>query len=403
MPTFKFKAKNLKGEETEGTREAEDRFALARILRQDNFILIDFKEEGKKKKFDLKSISIGGVSANDKIIFTHNLAVMIEAGLPISKSLKILIKQTRNPKFKKALLQISTNIIKGDSLSSSMAKYPKIFSNLYVSMIKAGEKTGKLQETLDLIADQMEKEAHLKKKVKSAMVYPAIIVTAMIGVAILMLIYVVPSLTSTFEELGVELPISTQIIVWLSNSLVTNSLLILGVVLIFIMLFVYLFRKPNFRNKFDGILLRTPIVAPLVQKINSARTARTLSSLIDSGVSILEAIDTTKNVVQNTKYKQVLKEAKKEIQKGEPIASTFKKSDKIFPILFGEMTAVGEETGKLSEMLLQLAEYYEEEVDEITKNMATIIEPVLMIIIGVAVGFFAISMIKPMYSMLGAI
>ena len=191
MPTFKFKAKKLNGEETEGTYEAEDKFALAKNLRQKDFILIDFKEEGKKKKFNFSSITIGGVSFSEKIIFTNNLAVMIGAGLPISKSINILIKQAKNPKFKKALLKISNNIIKGNSLSGSLAEHKKIFSNLYVSMVKAGEKTGKLKESLNLIADQMEKEMRIKRKVRGAMIYPAIIITTMIGIAILMLIYVI--------------------------------------------------------------------------------------------------------------------------------------------------------------------------------------------------------------------
>lgn len=236
-----------------------------------------------------------------------------------------------------------------------------------------------------------------------SVVQPILRVTSFVRLSILMLIYVVPTLVSTFEGLGVELPMSTQVIIWISDSLIANSLLVLGTLSILIVLFIVLLRSLMVKRIVDSIFLRTPLISPLIQKINSARTTRTLSSLIGSGVSILEALDMTAEVVQNTHYKKILVVAKKDIQGGGNIATAFKKSGKTFPPLVGEMVAVGEETGKLSEMLLRLAVFYEEEVANATKDMATVIEPILMIIIGAVVGFFAISMIKPMYSMLGGI
>ncbi|MBU1179083.1 type II secretion system F family protein [Patescibacteria group bacterium] len=403
MPSFKFKAKNLEGKEINGTREAEDKFALARALRQENYILIDFQEEGKKRKWNIFSFSFDGVPFAEKMIFTHNLAVMVGAGISLTRALGILIEQSKNVKFKKIILKISNDITKGRSLSDSLSDHKKIFSALYVSMVKAGEKSGKLHESLNLLADQMEKEMRIKRKIRGAMVYPLIVLITMVGIAILMLIYVVPSLVSTFGELGIQLPLSTRIIIWLSRSLISSSLLILSVFVVLVISFIYLLRLAAVRKFLDGAWLRLPIISPLIQKINSARTARTLSSLIDSGVEILEAMTITSEVVQNVHYKNVLMESKKDIQKGEAISVSIRKSKGVFPLLFGEMVAVGEETGKLSEMLLQLAVFYEEEVNEATKDMATVIEPVLMVVIGAAVGFFAISMVKPMYSMLDAI
>jgi len=403
MPRFKFTAKKLEGGEIKETREAEDEFVLAKELRQDGYILIDFEEEGKKKKFKLPNFSLGKVSLAEKMIFTRNLSVMIGAGLPLSRALGVLVKQAKDKRFKKTLSSVVENLTHGKSLSDSMLGYPKIFSNLYVAMIKAGEKSGKLHESLRLLAFQMEKDAVLRRKVKGAMVYPSIIVIAMIGIGILMLIYVVPTLVSTFQELGVELPMSTKAIIWLSDSLITNSILILGVVLFFIVTFSFLSRKKKVKDLFSKVLLKIPVIAPLVQKINSARASRTLSSLLGSGVDILDALNTTTDVLQNVSYKKVLQDAKKEIQGGENISVAFQKSEGIFPSLVGEMIAVGEETGKLPDMLLRVAVFYEEEVSEATKNVATIIEPVLMIVVGSAVGFFAISMIKPMYSMMGGI
>ncbi|MFC1757009.1 type II secretion system F family protein [Patescibacteria group bacterium] len=403
MPVFKFKAKNLEGKEIEGAREAEDKFALARSLRQEKYILVDFEREDKKKKFNLSAINIGGIPFSERMMFTHNLSVMVGAGLPLARALGVLTKQTKNQKFKKTLTDVAESLVKGKSLSESMTKHSKVFPKLYISMVKSGEKSGKLHEALGLVADQMEKEARLKRKVIGAMVYPAIVVVAMIGISILMLVYVVPSLVSTFDELDVELPISTKIIIWLSESIVTNSILLIFIVAVLFFVFIFILRKPKVKALFHTFLLKIPILAPLVQKINSARTARTLSSLIDSGVEILEAITMTSEVVQNVHYKKVLLNAKVDIQKGATISSSFKKADNVFPLLFGEMIAVGEETGKLSEMLLQLAIFFEEEVDDATKNMATVVEPVLMVFIGAAVGFFAVSMIKPMYSMLGSL
>ncbi len=403
MPTYKFTAKKVSGEKLENTREAENQFTLAKDLRKEGYILVDFKQEGKKKRIDLNNLSFGGVPLSEKVIFAHNLAVMVGAGLPLARALKILIDQTKNVKLKNTLTAVSISITKGKSLSESLAEHGKIFSKLFVSMVKSGEKGGKLKESLNLIADQMEKEAKLKKKVLGAMIYPSIVLMAMVGISILMLVYVVPALTSTFEELGVDLPLSTQIIVWLSESLVKNALIVLLLVVMLGVGGFFLFKKPIVKKGFSFILLRTPIISKLIQKINSARTARTLSSLIDSGVEILEAIDMTSDVVQNIYYKNVLKDAKAFIQKGDSISSSFKKAKNIYPPLFGEMVAVGEETGKLSEMLLQIADFYEEEVDEATKNLTTVVEPFLMLFIGVFVGFFAVSMMKPMYSMMGGL
>ncbi|PJE73025.1 MAG: hypothetical protein COV00_02040 [Candidatus Tagabacteria bacterium CG10_big_fil_rev_8_21_14_0_10_40_13] len=403
MPIYKFKAKNFKGEEMEAEREAVDEFSLARDLKKEGYTVFDFEEKGKKKKkfgFGLSSISLGRVSLSEKMIFTRNLAVMLKAGLPVSKALGVLERQAKNKKFQQIIGDVLNDITKGENLSESMASHSGVFSKLYVSMVKAGEKGGNLAESLKLMAGQMEKDYALKRKVKGAMIYPAIVICAMVGIGILMLIYVVPTLISTFEELGVELPLSTRLIVWLSKSLITNSIFLLAAA-VFLFLAVWLIgRRPAVRRIKEKLFLHIPVISGLIKKINSARAARTLSSLISSGVEIIESLDITKDVLQNSLYKDVLTDAKISIQKGEPVANAFKKEGSVFPPLLGEMMSVGEETGELSNMLLELAVFYEEEVGQATKDMAAIIEPVLMIIIGFFVGFFAISMIKPMYSMM---
>lgn len=403
MALFHFKAKKITGEETKGDREAKDKFQLARELRQNDYILTEVEEEGvKRKKFNFSLKSLTGASRAEKIIFTRNLGVMIAAGLSISRALEVLIRQAQNEKFKKIIRQVLDDLTKGKTLSESMGQYAGVFPPFYIAMLKAGESSGKIDEALKLMADQMQKDQTLLRKVRGAMVYPAIIIVAMIGIAVLMLLYVVPSLISTFGELGIQLPLSTRVVIWLSKSLIANAMVIGIAFAVFLISCVFLFKAKVAKKSIDAFVLKIPIISVLSQKMNAARTARTLSSLISSGVDIIESLEVTTNVLQNAQYKKVLAEAKTEIQKGATIASTFRKAENIYPPMMAEMITVGEESGKLPQMLLDLAVFYEEEVADTTKNLTTIIEPVLMIIIGVVVGFFAIAMMRPMYTMVGA-
>ncbi|MBU2263690.1 type II secretion system F family protein [Patescibacteria group bacterium] len=383
--------------------EAKDRFDLAKIIKQQGYMLISCREEDVKKSFFQIPSVLGSISVSDKIFFSRNLSVMISAGVSIARGLEILGRQTKNKKFKDILNNLIEDIKKGGSLSEGMKKYPRVFSSLFVAMVKVGEETGKLSESLTLISEQLEKDNAIRKKVKGAMMYPAIIVIAMILIGILMLIYVVPTLVSTFDELGVELPMSTRIIIALSSFFIEHTILFLISVIVIVMAFIFLARSPRGKSMLGNILLRAPLFSPLVKKINSSRTSRTLASLISAGVDVLGALTITKDVVQNPRFKAVLEQARSDIQKGIPMSESFKKADNLYPILVGEMMAVGEETGKLTDMLMRLAAFYEDEVAETTKNMSTIIEPILMVIIGAVVGFFAVSMIKPMYSMVSGL
>ena len=331
-------------------------------------------------------------------MFTRNLGVMIRVGLSLSRALAILERQTKNKKFKEVISNVGASIKKGSSFHDALAKFPKVFPPLFVSMVKAGEESGGLAEALAVVGKQMEKANTLKKKVKGALIYPSIIVFAMIIIGIVMLLYVVPTLTKTFNELNVELPKSTQFVITISDFLSNNTLVALLLIIILGVGAVIAFKSKRGRRIFEYIILHIPVVSNLVKETNSARTARTLSSLLASGVEVVSAISITGEVVQNSYYKEVLKRSEKDIQKGLPFSKAFIDNEKLYPILVGEMIAVGEETGQLSGMLHQVAEFYESEVDQKTKNMSTIVEPFLMILIGVVVGFFAISMVSPIYS-----
>jgi type IV pilus assembly protein PilC len=402
---FTYTAKSKTGEIVENTLEAKDRFSLARDLRSRGFIPLSIMEKSKNLNDRLSVVTgmFSKVSVSEQIIFTKNLSGMVKAGLSLYRALSVLQKQTKNEKFNKILVSISADINSGETFSNALSKFPDVFSKLFVSMTRAGEESGNLAGALSDIGMNLEKANSLTKKIKGALIYPGVIMSAMVVIGVLMFAFVVPTLAKTFAELGVKLPFATQVLVFLGNFFSQN--LILTFVIIFVVAFIlYSTFRAKFMAKYiDFTILKLPVVSNLTKELNTARTARTLSSLLFSGVSITRAVEITEDVVQNIYYKKVLNDAKVAIEKGAPFSAVFEANQNLYPIMMSEMIQVGEETGKLSDMLLQIALFYEEEVENKTKNLSTIIEPVLMIFIGAGVGFFAISMISPLYSILGSI
>ena len=405
MPNFKYKAIKQSGERYEEVKEATDKSALYHQLKKEGDVVIFAEEIKEKKLFDsFKNFSLlGRIRMQEKILFAHNLSSMIEAGLPLTRALSIMEKQTKHKKFKTILGEIYSDINRGLTLSQAMAMYPEVFSTLFISMVKAGEEGGKLSDALKIVAEQLEKSNMLYKKIKGAMMYPAVIFSVMIIIGIMMMMYVVPTLTSTFKEMKMKLPMSTRAIIFVSDFLKNNTLVFFGSAVVVIFLLVLFFRTSKGKRLVDFLSLRIPVISGLIKETNAARTGRTLSSLLSSGVDYLIAIRITKDVIQNSYYKEVLAKAEAGVEKGNSLSKIFLAEEKLYPLFVGEMTGIGEETGKLSEMFLNIAEYYEKDVDQKTKDMSTIVEPFLMVIIGVAVGFFALSMIGPMYSLVDAI
>ncbi|MHB8651623.1 MAG: type II secretion system F family protein [Minisyncoccota bacterium] len=402
MPLFHYKIKDAEGAVKEATREARDKFELSKDLKQGGAQVIAIEEVSQKKSIDIMRI-FNRVKMQDLIMFSKNLSAMITAGLSLSRALGVLERQTNNPRLKEILHDLNEEIGRGTTLSEAMKKYPKSFSALFISMVHAGEESGKLAEALQVIGEQLEKSYTLRKKIKGAMIYPAVVISAMIVIAILLFIYVVPTLLGVFESMKVDLPASTKFIVLLSNLIQHDGILLIAMFALIITGFVYGMRTAPGRRAFEWFVLHMPIVSGIAKESNAATTTRTLSSLLASGVDIVEAITITKDVVQNSYYKDVLDRAAKNVQKGVPLSSAFIEAEAIYPILVGEMIEVGEETGKLSDMLLRVAMFYEAEVEAATRDMATIIEPLLMLLIGGGVGFFAVSMITPMYSVMNNI
>jgi len=405
MTQFNYKAINKEGKSYEGVLDAPDRFAVYRKIKEEGDSVVYAHEIQAGKALSMFHLSglFSGINPHEKIIFARNLASMIEAGLSATRALSVMEKQTKNKKLKATLSELNSDISKGKSLSDSMKGKPDVFSPIFVSMVKAGEESGNLAGSLKVVSIQMEKTYMLTKKVKGAMMYPAVIVSIMIVIAILMLVYMVPTLTATFTGLGVTLPASTRAVIAVSDFLRNQYLLTIGILIATVTAFIIFYKSTKGKRVFDFLSLRFPVAGTIVKEINAARTARTLSALLSSGVDIVVAIGVTQDVIQNSYYKAVLTKAQENIQKGEPVSAVFIENEHLYPIFVGEMMAVGEETGKMADMLMGVAVFYEDEVDQKTKDMSTLIEPFLMVFMGVAVGFFAISMLAPTYSLVDAI
>lgn len=401
---FKYKSQLKSGEIHEGILEATDKFSVAKELREQGEIPLSIVpvSNGGLIGF-LKSVSFGGISLREKIMFTKNVSGMLQAGLSLSRALTVISKQTKNPVFQRTIETLSDTMNKGGTLSDGMQKIPETFSTLFVAMVRAGEESGSLGKSLEEIGETLQKTYALNKKIKSAMTYPTIIVSAILLIGVVMLIYVVPTLTKTFAKLGSELPASTRFVIWLSDTMKAHYIAVFLVVGVFIALCVVGSRLKKTKRYFDTIVLHLPVIGTIVKEVNTARTARTLSSLLSSGVPMAKALSITHDVLQNCHYQEILQHASEDIEKGKPLSESFKSNITLYPVMMGEMMEVGEETGNLSKMLLDIALFYEGEVDTKTKDLSTIVEPVLMVFIGGAVGFFAISMISPMYSVLDSI
>jgi type IV pilus assembly protein PilC len=403
MQKFVYKGTNSTGGAVEEVVEAADRYAVYDIARRNGHVVSSIeavKPWNLRRLINVEKINyfLSRVKRDELVMLTRNLSSMLKAGLPLSRALSVIERQSKNPRLKGVMKGIRESINKGDQFFTALKVYPETFSPLYVAMVRAGEESGGLSPALQTIAMQLERSSNLRKKIKGAMIYPAIVITVMIIIGILMMIFVIPTIASTFENIGNELPATTKFLIGTSNFLVNNGLLAalgaIGIVVAFIM-----FARTAVGKKIiHRALLYIPVIGTLVKQTNSAYTARTLSSLLTSGVDVIGALNITEDVLQNVHYKAIIREAAKGVEKGNALSLTFIANEKLYPILVGEMISVGEETGQISNMLSELAIFYETEVEQKTKDLSTIIEPMLMVVIGATVGFFALAMIAPIYS-----
>jgi type IV pilus assembly protein PilC len=402
MPKYSFVAQNKAGKIIRGELEAVNEEALANNLNAQNLTLVSTTEQKKNFLNNLLNLNFGKVPLKEKMFFVRNLAVMINAGLALSRALDALVQQTSSKKLSRIIQEVVASIRKGNTFADSLSNYPKEFSNLFVNMIRVGETAGNLEEVLKTLYLQMKKEHALRSKVKGALVYPAVIVVAMVAVGTLLMIYVVPSLAATFQDLNAELPATTKVVIWLSENLVSNWYFFLIGLVVLVIGLRFAFKTKSGKEFASLIGLNIPLIGPLIKKVNSARFSRTLSSLVKAGIPIVRALEITSNTLTNRKYAKAASRASEVVQKGGQLSSVVAEYPKLFPPMIVQMISIGEETGTIASLLARVAVFFENEVSQTTKNMSAIIEPILMVVIGLVVGFFAISMIQPMYSLVGS-
>ncbi|MDP2649196.1 MAG: type II secretion system F family protein, partial [bacterium] len=348
MARFTYTAEKAGGELYKGVADAPDRFALYGIVRQEGGKIISV-EESKNNWLDLKywNSFLSRVTEYEKILFARNMGAMLEAGLPLARALAVIERQTKNARMSTIVSSIESDIRRGDTLHAAFAKFPHVFSKLFVAMIRAGEEGGDLPASLKVVSDQMERMYALKKKIRGALIYPTIIMIAVVGIGFLMMTQVVPTLAQTFAEAGADLPKSTQFVIGLSNFLVDNTILALGIIIGAIASVYFIAHTKQGRRGFDFTFLHIPLIGSMVREVNAARMSRTMASLLSAGVDVLTALEIVGDVVQNSYFREVIKDSARGVGSGEPLSASFIRREDLYPAFVGEMMAVGEETGQI--------------------------------------------------------
>ncbi|OGH87817.1 MAG: hypothetical protein A3J93_05300 [Candidatus Magasanikbacteria bacterium RIFOXYC2_FULL_42_28] len=339
------------------------------------------------------------VPFTQKMMFAYHLQTMTEAGLPIVNALKVLSEELDNKKMRTAVGAIKLEVEKGKQLSEALTLFPKIFPPVYISMIAAGESAGQLEESLRQISTQMKKTHQLTSTIRGAMIYPLIIVIAMVGIGLEMVIFVLPKIIGMFNDFKAELPLATRILVAVVNFMQSYGIFAIAGFIGLVVLIVYLIHRPEIKKRVHKFNLHLPIFGGVIKQINLARFSITLSSLLQSTVPIIEAVKITAQVQGNVTYRDALLTVSEDLKKGETLSETLARHRLVFPPMVTEMIMVGEESGKIEHMLAEIADYYSNEVDGTMKNFSAIIEPVIILILGLAVAGVAVAVIMPMYSL----
>lgn len=397
MQKFSYSAVDSNGIPQSGLIQANSQNQAVQILRNRGLIVTDVKE---KRELDVGQYvaQFRGVPALEKIVFTRQLSTMIGSGLSITLALRILQGQAKNAMFKEALGDVLRDIDGGASLHDAMSKHEDIFERLYLSLIKVGEASGKLDEILDRLAEMMEKDKKFKSKVKGAMIYPIIIVLVMLGVLAVMFLFVIPRLADLYEELDADLPLITQLMIDASDLFVSFWWLAILLAVGAFFGFKQLVKNEDVRETIDELKLRVPVFGSLSREVQLTSFTRTLSMLVESGIPLLEALSISKETISNKIFRDGVDMAAAAVEKGKPLGETFQ-SNPVFPAIMSEMVIAGEQTGKLDEVLVKVSQYFESEATNKTENLASAIEPIVMVVLGVMVGFLVVSLILPIYSL----
>jgi type IV pilus assembly protein PilC len=404
MAEFSYTAKTKAGAMQQGKLVAADRGAALASLAQQNLTPVLVRENHAAKGLNLKlSGHKRKVKLDDKVVFSRQLSTMVNAGVPIVRALTILAEEaSQSQRLQLALRDIAKRVEAGGTLADAMGQHPDVFTGVYVNMVRAGETGGILDEVLERLATQQEKDAEVVGKVRGAMIYPSVILVVTIIAFFFLMTVIVPKLSVIFEQLGGQLPIYTRILLATSNFM-TKYWFILVATMAGVVFALFRWHKTTSgKRAIDKFLVKAPIIGPIVVKVNVARFARTFGSLLSSGIAVLEAIRTTRTALGNVWFQDVLSEVEKAVKNGKPLSDPLQKSE-LFPAIVGQMTLVGEETGKLDEILVKVAQFYEREVDNVVSRITSIIEPILIIFLGIMVGFIVISVFGPISQLTNSI
>jgi type IV pilus assembly protein PilC len=400
MPVFEYTARNATtGQILKGTLDVASRDEVIKHIKQQKMIVVNVREQPKQITLSFKR---KGIRTRDIVIFTRQFATMINAGLPLVQSLDILAKQTENAALAEVTRQVVFDVESGHTLADAFRKHPKAFSELYVNMVAAGEAGGILDTILLRLATFLEKTDSLVRKVKGAMVYPGVILTVAAGAVAVLLIFVIPTFEKMFASVGMELPLPTRIVIGMSQFLINYWWALLGAIGLAVFAFRRYYRTSDGRKRIDQALLNAPVIGDLLRKSAVSRFTRTLGTLISSGVSILDGLEITAKTAGNRVIHDAVMESRNSIAGGETIAGPLEKS-KVFPPMVISMIAVGEQTGGLDEMLSKIADFYDDEVDVAVSALLSLMEPLMIVVLGVIVGGMVVAMYLPIFDMMNAV
>ena len=401
MAFFEYTAADSSGTLKTGEMEALDRQRLIDYLKSEDLLVVSVKEKSRTlSKRMAMSAKIGYL---EKINFTGNLATMIKAGVNLTQALDILASDTKNSRFRTILGDLKFAIENGRPLSQSLANFSQDFDPIFINMIKAGEASGRLDEALSRLSIQLKKEYALISKVKGALVYPAVLIGGVLGVLVLIITFVIPRLVTVFSGSTLKIPLTTKILFFLAKIASFSPILTISVLLVFLILIVLLLRTKAVKTFLNQILFRLPVTSNLLKQIELTRFARTTGGLLGSGVAIGEVLEITASGMSLEVYRKIVLEAREKILKGVSLANAFRGAEKYFPGLLLSVINVGEKTGELAKLLANLADFYEEQADNSLKTMASLVEPILLVIVGLLIGGMAISIVLPIYQLIGTI
>jgi len=397
MGTFRYTAKDFDAKTFTGKISAADQASVVDELRKRKLLIISIEEEKAASPFSASFAKAASIKAEDVILFARQMATMVDAGIPILQTVDALQEQTTNPSFKKSLIAVRDDIRLGNALSAAFAKHPKVFDSLFVNMVKVGETGGVLSAILDRLASYMEKSDRLKRKITSALIYPAVIVTMALLITLLLLIKVVPVFSTIYASFDKKLPPMTQALISVSDALKNNFVVIALVAGAIVAVFFAYKRTEKGAYHIDEITLKLPVFGDLLKKVGVSRFCRTLSVLLQSGVPILEGLDIVRKTIGNKVLEKVIENVIESVREGESIAAPLGRSP-AFPAMVTKMVSVGEQSGQLDKMMLKVADFFDEQVDAAVETLTSLIEPLIIGFLGIVIGFIVIALFMPIIS-----